>query len=285
MTKRPVQERRDEYAAHPGQVKYKIFYKEGGRRVTVREFWAKSDDEAAECLSVFRMEEALVGDGGREYFYGPAGRFTVMLPGCMCEEYDDMAEMAKAADRTSPVFARLAGRSAAAWRSCRAAWRRAAKMAADLWFWLRHYDFSTGTSVQRLEGRRAMSAFARSAELVMLDALRASRSGESVPGWRWRPHCPEESRAEWERELESGVAAARRFMYFDALTSPSVRFLSERDYAEIDRSPIAPYKPGTDGEVDYGRCLDGWKSAWRDLWAWWGEHGGLAQSYIPEQGK
>ena len=288
---RSRKERLQEQAEHPGQNKYRIFYKDQtGKRVQVSVFWASDASAAKTELDVFLKKNALVNpDDCREYFYGSSGGIICDRGNGMEEEFDDFGESMQE-DETllekikyffMPVVWKL--------RDIRYAF-------ADFWYWFRHYDMRTNRSHQRSESWNLDSAVLDMLEfnipIIMRDKngvpnefcvrarakLHEGETGFDVSGsFRTNPNSSdtemELASKMWDEELGRMLLHIRLYRYYsdygisDGENDPA--------YVEIDRKykDTIPYVPGTDSEIDYAKAGELIQREWRAIWEWMTEYG------------
>ena len=279
-------------AAHPGQSHYRIFYKDGGRKVQVSDFWAKDDAEAYATLEVYRKQRALVDpDDRREYFYGGKGGYIVGLGNGLEEVFDEPRSWLLS-DSDEGFWERLWD-VVSSWpaRQC----EKAKYFAKDLWFWLRHYDSRNNRSHDRSESwsldSHVLADLKFNVPLIKADkhgvpnefCIRArAKMHEGEDGFDARAsysQCPNSSSQElelgerlWNEELDRLMLHIRLFEYYDGSGIIDESDPAEREIAR-NYSQTLPVKPGTDGELDYSRLHELVQGEWKAIWKWMEQYG------------
>lgn len=291
---RPKKDRLKEQSEHPGQEKFKIFYKDPEKgRVTVRTFWAAGDAGAETELEIFRRKNALVcPDDAKEYFYGQSGGYIHDLGNGMEEEFDSMDDSMRR-NRKEPLAERVADFfMPAVW------WLRDVRCALkDFWYWFRHYDMRTNKSHQRFESWSLDSAVLDMLEFN-IPLIMESKNGvpnefcvmarkklhEGEPDFdldrSFRINPNPDDRTEmpvaeklWKEELERMLLHIRLYRYYSGygVVGPE----DGPEYAEIARlySRTLPYKPGTDRDIDFQKAHELTQREWNEIWKWMARYG------------
>lgn len=286
---RSKKDRLKEQAEHPGQEHYKIFYKDGDKKVEVFDFWAATEQQALDELEIYRKKQELVcPTDAKTYYYGRKGGIITDLGNGMERESDGFGEGFldddTAWEKITGIF----------WKT--AWWFRDLKYAfVDFWFWFRHYDMRTNKSHNRSESWNIDSHILDDIEFN-IPRLIESKQGvptefcckaraklhENEPGfdveksYRANPNSSDDELSLaselWTAELNALLLHVRLYRFYE-----DHGLVDDRDpaYVSIEKEygHTIPYKPGTDKSIDYEELFKLTGREWSEIWKWWAKYG------------
>ena len=279
---RTRQERLKEQAEHDGKDHYRIFYKDGKKKVQVSDFWAEDRHAALAELEIYKKKRALVDpDDSREYFYGTKGGFITDAGNGLEEEHDDMVQWLGFDEKeTFLEKAKIAGMRI--WQKLRDI-RYAVE---DFWFFFRHYSMQSNKSHNRSESWSLDSHILDDIEFNV-PRIKADKHGvptefcerarEKMKGTRVGNVNPSDEEMDvgkklLDEELDRLLLSVRLYRYYEGYG-----MIDERDkaYVAIDKEyrKTLPYFPGTDKDLDYAELSRLKQAEWHKIWKWMDEYG------------